>query len=84
MCNGKNSVGRFRDCVRQPRGIEITENNDKASATAGDLSEFGSPGSLPRFQHADVKIAQSGAIEAYLGLVALHTTSCTIKNVQKY
>lgn len=44
-------------------GIELVE---PGKGEALDKTEFGSPGSLPLLHHGDLKIAQSGAIEAYL------------------
>jgi len=43
-------------------GVELIANDGKGI----DKAEFGSPSGLPVLQHGDLKMSQSGAIEAYM------------------
>merc|ERR1712086_118605 len=47
-------------------GIELKDCYEKPE----DTTAFGSPGSMPLLEHGELKMAQSGAIENYLSLVA--------------
>lgn len=47
-------------------GIEL----NIADGGSIDKAEFGSPSGLPVFQHGDLKISQSGAIETYVSFLA--------------
>eukprot|EP00573_Skeletonema_grethae_P001870 CAMPEP_0201686718 /NCGR_PEP_ID=MMETSP0578-20130828/1058_1 /ASSEMBLY_ACC=CAM_ASM_000663 /TAXON_ID=267565 /ORGANISM="Skeletonema grethea, Strain CCMP 1804" /LENGTH=223 /DNA_ID=CAMNT_0048170807 /DNA_START=81 /DNA_END=752 /DNA_ORIENTATION=- len=58
-------------------GITITESANMANFGSQDIKETGeskknymSPSGMPLLQHGDLKISQSGAIEAYLASIA--------------
>eukprot|EP00984_Skeletonema_dohrnii_P014578 scaffold6143_cov147-Skeletonema_dohrnii-CCMP3373.AAC.11 len=58
-------------------GITITESVNMANFGSTDLQETGeskknymSPSGMPLLQHGDLKISQSGAIEAYMASIA--------------
>ncbi|KAK3269769.1 hypothetical protein CYMTET_21802 [Cymbomonas tetramitiformis] len=48
-----------------------------------DKAPFGSPGSLPVFEHGDLKLAQSGAIESYVSSIAPKFSGLTAQQKAK-
>lgn len=61
-------------------GIELIEGGP---GTDLNKLEFGSPGGLPLLAHGDLKMAQSGAIETYLSLLAFPELTHTKRAVDQ-
>ena len=60
--------GELTRLVAAAGGLKLDNCTDKAEA--GDLAEFGSPGSVPVLQHGEFKLSQSLAIENYISSIA--------------
>ena len=62
--------GELSKLIAAAGGLELKVTSEGDKRSKYDKAEFGSPSGLPLFEHGDLKISQSAAIETYLASIA--------------